>query len=426
MKLVKIGSLFQIEKGSLQSSKSEPGEYDFITASSEWKSHKTYTHDAEAIIVAVAASGSLGRTHYANGKFIASDLCFILTPKPQYSGKISLPFYEFIFGALREDLVKKTATGTAKQAINLKNFSNYSLPLFSPQEQEAATQRLKFAFSGKNELIFEISHQQSLLTKLKQAILQEAIQGKLTADWRAVNPDVETASKLLERIKAEKARLIAEKKIRKEKPLPKITDEEILFDIPEGWEWCRLGELGYTQTGTTPDTTTPANYGNYIPFIKPGNIDDNGITYDGQGLSELGLQQGRLVEADSLLMVCIGSSTGKVAVTNRQISCNQQINVITFLGNTSHDCLELILKSPYFQTILWSNTKTGITPIINKTKWASIPVPLPPLLEQIAIVKAVTSLMITCRSLESEIEHSRQTAESLLQAVLKEAFATAS
>ena len=62
-KKVKIGDIFAIEKGSLQSSKNTPGKYDFITAASEWKNHNSYDHDCEAIVYAVAASGSLGRAH---------------------------------------------------------------------------------------------------------------------------------------------------------------------------------------------------------------------------------------------------------------------------------------------------------------------------------------------------------------------------
>jgi type I restriction enzyme M protein len=91
-KLVKISDLFKIETGSLASDDSEDGEYDFITASSEWKKHSDFTHDCKAIIYAVKAAGSLGRTHYVNGKFIASNLCLILTPKSD-KYPVNLEFY---------------------------------------------------------------------------------------------------------------------------------------------------------------------------------------------------------------------------------------------------------------------------------------------------------------------------------------------
>jgi type I restriction enzyme S subunit len=115
--------------------------------------------------------------------------------------------------------------------------------------------------NGHESIVAEIENQQSLLAKLRQAILQEAIQGKLTADWRAAHPDVEPASQLLHRIQAEKARLIAAKKLRPEKPLPKITPAEIPFEIPKGWEWCRLSELYPSTSGGTPARTNPEFWG---------------------------------------------------------------------------------------------------------------------------------------------------------------------
>ncbi len=322
------------------------------------------------------------------------------------------------------DLCKRSSTGnTHRKYLNEDIFLNHELSIPSLEEQRKAVVSCKAGNNRVEEVQHEITHQQSLLAKLRQAILQEAIQGKLTADWRAAHPEVEPASQLLHRIQAEKARLIAAKKLRPEKPLPKITPAEIPFEIPKGWEWCRLGNLGYTQTGTTPDTTVPENFGNFIPFVKPADIDQDGITYEEKGLSERGLSEGRLIEPDSIMMVCIGSSTGKVAVNDRPVSCNQQINAITFLDEVKAHGVEVILKSPYFQTALWAATKTGITPIINKSKWAGIAIPLPPLAEQSAIVERVEALMTTCRALEAEIENARTHAAHLLQAVLKEAFA---
>jgi len=82
--MVRITDLFNIDRGSLQSESNIEGDYDFITASEEWKTHESYDHDCEAIIYAVDASGSLGRSHYVNGKFIASNLCLILTPQRRF------------------------------------------------------------------------------------------------------------------------------------------------------------------------------------------------------------------------------------------------------------------------------------------------------------------------------------------------------
>src|SRR5665647_2024845 len=104
MSLMRIKDLFHFEKGSLQSLKAIPGGYNFITASADWKTHNEFTHNCEALIFAAAASGSLGRTHYVNGKFISSDLCFILTPKDEEKYPIDLKFYHLIFNAFKDEI----------------------------------------------------------------------------------------------------------------------------------------------------------------------------------------------------------------------------------------------------------------------------------------------------------------------------------
>lgn len=128
----KMDEIFNVCKGSLQSSKCEYGEYDFITASSEWKKHSSYTNEEEALIYAVGAEGSLGRTHYVNGKFIASDLCLILTAKKE----VNYLLYKNYFDLNRDDMVQKLATGTSKKAINQTNFSNYIIPYAGIEEQD--------------------------------------------------------------------------------------------------------------------------------------------------------------------------------------------------------------------------------------------------------------------------------------------------
>ena len=130
-----IGELFSLEKGSLQSTKCTPGAYTFITASNDWKTHNEYSHDCEALIYAVAASGSLGRCHYFNGKFTASDLCFILKVKDEKKRPINYRFYQNIFKSLKEDIVAKTKAGTSKESISMKRLSNYKLPYINIKHQ---------------------------------------------------------------------------------------------------------------------------------------------------------------------------------------------------------------------------------------------------------------------------------------------------
>lgn len=134
--LVKFSDLFSIEKGSLASDDNEDGEYNFITAATEWKTHSEFTHDCEAIIYAIQAAGSLGRSHYVNGKFVASNLCLILTPKNIKKYPINLEFYNIYFSAIRERIVADLADGTSKLTIGKDVLADYLIEYIPKVEQD--------------------------------------------------------------------------------------------------------------------------------------------------------------------------------------------------------------------------------------------------------------------------------------------------
>ena len=125
--VVKMSDLFNFnEKGTLASEQcDESGEYDFITASEEWKKHSEYACDKEAIVYAVSASGSLGRAHYVNGKFIASNLCLVLTKNEKSKYKIDMEFYSYYLNAIRKQIVADLADGTSKLTIAPKSLQEY-------------------------------------------------------------------------------------------------------------------------------------------------------------------------------------------------------------------------------------------------------------------------------------------------------------
>ncbi len=135
--MVKISELFNCKtKGSLASEEAnENGKYDFITASSEWKKHSSYDHECEAIIYAIGASGSLGRAHYVNGKFIASNLCLVLTANENSNYKVNMKFYTYLLNSIRENIRNDLADGTSKLTIKPKDFANYYVK-YIPIEQQ--------------------------------------------------------------------------------------------------------------------------------------------------------------------------------------------------------------------------------------------------------------------------------------------------
>lgn len=235
------------------------------------------------------------------------------------------------------------------------------------------------------------------VARLRELILTLAVQGKLVAQDAGDEP----ASELLKQIRAEKDRLIAAGKIKKDKPLVAIAEGEKPFELPVGWKWVPLQHVGYTQTGTTPDKKNPQMYGGGIPFIKPGDIYPNRVEYENEALSQAGLtDSGRVAPAGSLLMVCIGT-IGKSSLVNRACSFNQQINSITPLL-CSPEYVNLYCRSLYFQGEAWARSSSTTIAILNKGKWEAIPLALPPLAEQLRIVTRVEELMRLCDALEAK------------------------
>lgn len=423
MSLLRIDEIFNFEKGVLQSSKCVPGEYDFITASSDWKTHNEYTHDCEALIFAAAASGSLGRTHYVNGKFISSDLCFIITPKDQKNLPVDLKFYHILFNELKDEIVRNTKAGTSKEAIGLGSFGRYQLPYLDIDIQIEIKNQFVNSEGLKSNLSIELNHQLDLVKKLRQQLLQDAVQGKLVSQ----NTKDEPASELLNKIKAEKAKLISEKKLKKEKELPPIRPDEIPFEIPENWVWCRLGEIGKITGGGTPSMANDEYWNGDIPWVSPKDMWTEFVSDTEMKVTPKGIKESstNLIPVGSLLIVGrSGILKRKLPVAINSVECtvNQDMKVI----------IPHIIKMNRFlqfmfwgleSTILKEYVKFGMTVhSLKYDEFSQMPIPLPPIKEQERIVQKVEELMQYCNELEASIKQSESQNEKLLQQVLREAL----
>ena len=425
MSLLRIDEIFNFEKGVLQSSKCVPGEYDFITASSDWKTHNEYTHDCEALIFAAAASGSLGRTHYVNGKFVSSDLCFIITPKDQENLPVDLKFYHILFNELKDEIVRNTKAGTSKEAIGLGSFGKYELPYFDIDTQIEIKNQFVNSEDIKSSLTTELNQQVGLVKKLRQQFLQDAVQGKLVEQ----NKKDEPASELLKKIKAEKVKLIAEKKLKKEKELPPIKPGEIPFEIPGNWVWCRLGEMVNIKSGKRIHAADYRPSG--VPFLRSGEIGSLGR---GESLkTELYISESKfqdvkqkfgIPKAGDILIACIGGSIGNTWIVDEREFYYKDGNLVLIetIPFLNKDFLLSYLKSPFF----WKNTILNATDssynALTIVKLNDAEFPLPPLAEQNRIVQKLDELMQYCNELEASIKQSESQNEKLLQQVLREAL----
>ncbi|TPN83434.1 restriction endonuclease subunit S domain-containing protein [Aquimarina algicola] len=279
------------------------------------------------------------------------------------------------------------------------------------------------------EISKNIRSQNDIVGKLKQSILQDAIQGKLTEDWRKTNKNIEPASELLKQIKAEKAKLIKEKKIKKEKPLPKISKEEIPFEIPENWDWIRLGNLcSKTGSGKTPRGGKSVYIHSGIKFIRSQNVYDYGLILDNIAhISEsihLSMKS-TSVQSEDLLLNITGGSIGRCCVVSKDFdtaNINQHVAIIRPIFSRISYYLHSVICSPYFQSeIIRCQTGAGREGL-PKGKMDNILIPFPSQDEQEAIIEKIDGLKARSESLKHEIAKSETNAKMLVQAVLKEAF----
>jgi type I restriction enzyme S subunit len=253
---------------------------------------------------------------------------------------------------------------------------------------------------------------------LRQTILNLAVRGKLVEQDAADEP----AGELSKILQSEKTRLVNDGAIRKQKASAALSASEKIFPLPLSWKWTRLLDLGATQTGTSPSSARDELFGDFIPFVKPADLDGPEITYDGFGLSEEGMGHSRVAPANSVMMVCIGGTLGKINCTSRDVCFNQQINSVTpFIGGL-HRYISMALKSSYFQDLAWAKAGIGTLPIISKGKWEVLPIPLPPLAEQHRIVAKVDALMALCDRLEASLTTADTTRQRLLTALLNDAL----
>ena len=293
--------------------------------------------------------------------------------------------------------------GIGIQGLSSNALHSLLFPLPPLQEQRRIVTKIKETapFLEKYEQIEQHLNDLNVMfpEMLKKSILQEAIQGKLVPQ----DPSDKPASDLLERIRAEKEWMIKEGKIKRDKHesviyrrdnshyekldgIESCIDDEIPFEIPETWEWCRLKTVGITQTGNTPSKAHPEYIGGEIPFITPGDIQNGTVFYDNQALSMEGKMVARICPKGSILQVCIGGSIGKAAIINKKVCFNQQINSISPIIIYS-EYIYTIMQSPYFLKNIKKQAGGTATPIINRGIWDYLLIPIAPISEQNRIVE---------------------------------------
>ena len=306
------------------------------------------------------------------------------------------------------------------------------------KKQKEIVERIKSIETEDGELKTELTYQQTLIKKLRQQILQEAIEGKLTAEWRksfSTPPrgraakqgggKYEHASVLLERIIAEKNQMIKDKKIKPYKTIPPISDEDKPFPLPSGWVWCRLGEISINSLGKMLDAQK--NKGKLKPYLRNMNV--QWFNVNTTDLKKMPFEKHETEKYSAIkgdILICEGGYPGQAAIWNKKesIMFQKALHRVRFILRC--------FPSNLFVHFLWLWDKngeikkyftgSGIKHLTGKQLNLML-IPLPPITEQNAIAERVEKLIALCDQLETKIAENKTHAEQLMRAVLKDAFA---
>lgn len=320
---------------------------------------------------------------------------------------------------------KSTGTNMRRRTLHPKEFEKYIIKLPSVEEQKRLVNILDKIFADLRVLKTELEFSKINVKNLKNSILQQAVQGKLTADWRANNPNSEDASQLLKRIQKEKAQLIAAKIIKKEKPLPKITKVEIPYDLPEGWVWCRI--IDVCEKVTDGFHHTPAKLNKGIRYISATHIKENGILWN--DCHFIGDKE------HFELFRKASQGKGDVLIVNRGAGCGTPAIVdidepFSFQNAALIGFNKLYINSNYMNNFILQKrteimdifTNGGAQPMLSNKILKTLLFPFPPIEEQKVIVHKVNALMGLCDRLEQEVQQSQKHSEQLMQSCLREVF----
>ena len=354
--------------------------------------------------IIVSCAGTIGETYIMPSGIERGIINQALMRIKLFNG-INIEYFLIYFDFILKETSKESSKGSAiKNIPPFDIFKKMLLPLPPLEEQKRIVAKVDSLF----KLIDELDrNKQDLLQNIsdtRNKVLQLAIEGKLVTQ----DENDEPASALLERIKNEKEQLIKNKVIKKEKLLPEITNEEKLFEVPNGWGWCRLGEISFKITdGSHNPPKGEENYTEYI-MLSSQNINNNGLVnleksrFLSKHNYEIENKRTNVNKGDILLTIV--GTIGRSCIYTNELKITLQRSVGVIDTKYCNKYVKYLLDSTYAQNYFKTNSsgtaQKGI--YLNQLKLTTLP--LPPLEEQKRIVAKVDAIMNYLDMLEKEIK----------------------
>ena len=316
-----------------------------------------------------------------------------------------------------QEQILSRQVGSGRGGLSAETLSTFLIPLPPMNEQVSIIKKLQDCISYTLTIADAQRSVSDLVSATKSKILDLAIRGKLVPP----DPNDEPASVLLERICAEKEELIKQGKIKRDKKESIIfrgddnsyyekigndiicIDEELPFDIPHNWSWCRLGNIGDWAAGSTPSRSYPEYYNGTIPWLKTGDLNDGYITNIPESISEEALKNTsvRLNPSGSVLIAMYGATIGKLGILTFPATTNQACCACSPLDGINNHYLFYYLLSQKDNFVYRS--VGGAQPNISKEKIVTTLMPVPPYEEQRQILDKIDIFFDLIRDIEKSL-----------------------
>ena len=374
--------------------------YDYYGASGKIDKIDKYIFNEKLLLIGEDGANLVTRSKpiafFAEGQYWVNNHAHCIDS----TDKCILEFLCFYINAIS---LEKYITGSAQPKMTQDNMNSILIALPPYKEQQQISQRLDVIWSSIDKIEFEKENVLELVDNVKSKILDLAIHGKLVPQ----DPNDEPASVLLERIRAEKEELIKQGKIKRNKKESVIfkgddnsyyekvdnevrcIDTEIPYDLPDGWIWCRLGNIGEWQTGATPSRKKTEYYNGTMPWIKTGDLNNGYIKVVPESITELAITNTsvKIIPENTVIIAMYGATIGKVGITTSTATTNQACCACCNPKMVREKYLFYFLMS--YKNAFVSIAEGGAQPNISKEKITATLIPFPSIAEQIRIYTAI-------------------------------------
>jgi type I restriction enzyme S subunit len=457
--VVELGAIATIEKGKTGIKDAVPGGYPLVVTAEGRLTADHFDFEGPAVIIPLVSStghgdASLKRIHYQDGKYaVGSILCAVQSRFPEVVHPRYL--YEYL-STFKEELLVSRMSGTANVSLTVGKIAEVPVPLITYEAQEKLDRLMSLCDALEASGQLEAQQHDQLVNTLLSTLTQSETPEALADNWQRIathfdvlldrpeavdaleqtilqlavrgllihqDPTDEPASVLLQKIRSEKDHLIAQGKIKRDKPLPPITDEEKPFDLPQGWEWVRWADVAM-KIGDI-DHKMPTEVKDGVPYVSPRDFyGENSIDFEGAKKISIAdykeLASKIRPQAGDLIYPRYGTiGVVRKVVDDRDFLASYSCAVIKAMhGFVEPDYQHLFSISGCAKDQASAATNKTTQPNVGLKSIQSFAMPLPPLAEQSRIVTRVNELRALCADLRERLGAAHSTQGYLADALV--------